>query len=667
LSVAAAIAMLVAPALPTIRVAEAGDWMPMLPDQDFYDFQLFAPPDLNEYGIWERDHDGIYFNYDRLYWGITIPRTVPVGATPTGQQIIPSQPISPFTVADLNNDYLEFAQTNPIIVQQTTGSATNTTSLENISSNTTLFEVGSDPLRLDLNTSWMRTKMTWGDRYEGGWSYGGRGVRLSYFQVGAQEQSFGTVNEFAANSPTQTFTFENSSSGGGAGAGGGGGTGGSAILNVSLETTVDSPPPDHIITQNLLQRNSTELQSAAVAMTLRRELGRERGSTQATFSLGPRFLQVAERYELDYVSFQNTFNTGGTGGTTGGTAGTTGGTGGTTGATGGTTGGTTGTTAGTTGGTTGGTGGLTTGPGGDVETVFTTSLGGAGALGITTGDLPSTMTGIGPGSLFQAADWEAYTSNNMVGPEFGLMLEGSQGRWDWYAGGSMTAGFNWQNNIYRGANLPQNTGADYLRTNFAGGGVTTIAFSAPSTGDSSVSTVTVPTSPLITQIFPTGQSNTTNSAEHRFVFSPIGEWRLGGKFRVSKSISLNFGYTGMWLSQIARASSNTSFATVTRLTARATSNQTATVSGGTVTDPGQTAVVNPNNALVRFVPNSTTTQLPDGFRYVTPTTVVGGTTVPNPEQYVQFNNSVYTQQVPSDGGNEYVFTNGIDFGLEVKF
>ena len=36
--------------------------------------------------------------------------------------------------------------------------------------------------------------MTWGDRYEGGWSYGGRGVRLSYFQVGAQEQSFGTVN-----------------------------------------------------------------------------------------------------------------------------------------------------------------------------------------------------------------------------------------------------------------------------------------------------------------------------------------------------------------------------------------------------------------------------------------------------------------------------------------
>ena len=77
--------------------------------------------------------------------------------------------------------------------------------------------------------------------------------------------------------------------------------------------------------------------------------------------------------------------------------------------------------------------------------------------------------------------------------------------------------------------------------------------------------------------------------------------------------------------------------------------------------------MNPNNVVTGFVPNGTTAPLQDGFRYVPPTTVVGGTTVPNPEQYVQFNNSVYTQQVPSDGGNEYVFTNGIDFGLEVKF
>ena len=117
-----------------------------------------------------------------------------------------------------------------------------------------------------------------------------------------------------------------------------------------------------------------------------------------------------------------------------------------------------------------------TGPGGDVQQTFTSSLGGAGMLGITTGDLPSTITGDGPGSIFQTAQWDTFTSNNMVGPEFGMMFEGSQGAWDWYAGGSFTAGFNWQNNIYKGANLPQNLGADYLRTNFAGGGVTTINF-----------------------------------------------------------------------------------------------------------------------------------------------------------------------------------------------
>lgn len=44
-----------------ISAARAADWMPLLPDQDFYDFQLFAPPDLGEYNMYKRDQDGIYF------------------------------------------------------------------------------------------------------------------------------------------------------------------------------------------------------------------------------------------------------------------------------------------------------------------------------------------------------------------------------------------------------------------------------------------------------------------------------------------------------------------------------------------------------------------------------------------------------------------------------
>ena len=173
-----------------------------------------------------------------------------------------------------------------------------------------------------------------------------------------------------------------------------------------------------------------------------------------------------------------------------------------------------------------------TGAAGNIAQSFTTGMGGAGMLGITTGDLPSTITGTGPGSIFQTAQWDTFTSNNMVGPEFGMLFEGRQGRWEWYAGGSFTAGFNWQNNIYKGANLPQNLGADYLRTNFAGGGVTAINFSSASTNTTggggvfppttisnpnSTSVVSVPTSPLIVQVFPTGQSAATNSAEHDFL------------------------------------------------------------------------------------------------------------------------------------------------------
>ena len=34
------------------ETARAGDWMPLLPSQDFYDFQLFAPPDMQDYEIY---------------------------------------------------------------------------------------------------------------------------------------------------------------------------------------------------------------------------------------------------------------------------------------------------------------------------------------------------------------------------------------------------------------------------------------------------------------------------------------------------------------------------------------------------------------------------------------------------------------------------------------
>ena len=45
---------------PWMSKTTASHWLPMLPDQDFYDFQLFAPPDLGSYNMYERDDDGVY-------------------------------------------------------------------------------------------------------------------------------------------------------------------------------------------------------------------------------------------------------------------------------------------------------------------------------------------------------------------------------------------------------------------------------------------------------------------------------------------------------------------------------------------------------------------------------------------------------------------------------
>jgi hypothetical protein len=587
-------AILAATAVATAGPAAASDWMPLLPDQDFYDFQLFAPPDLGDYNIYKQNRDGIYFQYDRLYWGITVPRVTQVARTQEGFSIIPTNPVSPQTIVQLNNDYLEYAQEFPIVITSVPPGTTER--IPQAAPAVTYFEIGAEPTEFDLNTSWMRTKMTWGNRYEGGWSYNDRGVNLSYFQLGAQSQEFRSASEFAASSPTQQVTIEFGSVGGGGGGDGGGGDdnngGGSTIASVTIETTSESPPPDHLITQTLVQKNDTEIQSAGVAVTINRSLGRQQGDSDMTFSLGPRFIQFAERYQLAYTSFQNEFNV-----PAGGEPG--------------------------------------FGPGGEVDNQVIG--GGSGQLGIITTDFASTITGVGPGSLFQVGDWETYTSNNLVGPEFGMMFEGQRGRWSWQIGGKFTAGFNWQNNIYKGSNFAEATGADYLRTNFAGGGLTTINVTQGLEGQATTTVVEVPNSPLINQIFPTGQINTTNAAEHRFVFSPIGEWRLGAQFKVSQAISLNVGYTGMWLSQIARASSNTGYVTELR--------------------PKQDVARNNTDATI-FVNRAGVPQPGPG---------PGLEAVPPGYSYVETRLAAFNQIEPISGGNEYVFTNGVDFGLEVRY
>lgn len=270
----------------------AGDWLPLLPDQDFYDFQLFAPPDLQEYGIYHRPSEGIFFSYDRLYWAVTVPRVTRVAETSRGGYLIPSQPLSPQSIVQLNN--------GGIIGSGTAGGSV-------IGG---IFIYGSDPLQLDLNTSWLRTGLSWGNRYEGGWIYDDRGMLFSYFNTGDQKQQFQTNSEFAASSPTQIFTQTTTS----------GNTGGFGTTSIPLTTTTitsNSPPPDHLIAQKLTQVNSTELMSVSASAIIRRELGRRGSGTTVRFSLGPRYVQFADRFRIGYESNQYTFNTGPTAGTQG--------------------------------------------------------------------------------------------------------------------------------------------------------------------------------------------------------------------------------------------------------------------------------------------------------------------------------------------------------------
>ncbi len=600
--------------LATSLATRAADWLPMLPDQDFYDFQLFAPPDMQDYEIYPEPSEGFFFNYDRLYWGISVPKTVGTAETRLGGYLIPVQPISPQTIVQLNNDMIAAGQ-------PASG----------------LFIFGTDVLSLDLNTSWLRTDMTWGNRYEGGWIYDNRGILLSYFDTGEQPQSFQTINEFAASSPTQTFTQSGQTPEGGGLVGGG-----NALNSTTIVST--SPPPDHLIAQKMVQMNTTRIQSAAVTSLIRREIGGRGSRSNVKFSLGPRFVQFEDRYNIAYESNQYAFNTAGYGGgtTAGGTTagGTT--TGGTTagGTTGGTTGGfTTGTaTAGATGGAT--TGGATAGATGGATGGVTGTINGDTALAETSssaGDFfaisgVDTLTGRGPGSPLQTGAWESYTTNNMVGPEFAILMESQKGRWTFTSQLKFTPAFNWQNSLFRGANFPESLGADYIRSTFQ-------TANTSSNQGFNDTPVTVSGPPLFLQLYGVGQSNTTNSAEHEFVFSPIGEWRFSTQFRVSQAISLNLGYTGMWMAGITRASSNTGYRSKERAT------EYAYQAPVPATNP-PTANLNPWE-VKRTVPVAK--WIADGRP---------ATERPNP---------VYNSIAPVEGGNEYIFTNGIDFGIEVKY
>jgi len=527
----------------TAPPANAGGLIPEMPDLDFYDFQLFAPPDLQEYAIRPDPNEGVFFNYERVYWALTPPQAQPI----LNDFFIPVQPLAASSVAQLNNDLIRAGYP---------GSG--------------LYIFGSDPLRFDLNTNWMRTDMSWGNRFEGGWVWEDFGMLFNYYDSGPQSQSFTTSNAFALNSPTTEFTQTTA-------AGQGGGPGAIAVPVIVTTITSTSPPPDHVINQSLTQNNLTELRSGGFAWTIRRNLSQAGSGKMNTvrFSFGPKFLQVSDHYSINYNSSQAPFP-------------------------------------------------ATGAPPQGLQNGVDPIGGGNAVVAID----PNAQAGIS--TPLQSGSWNTSSYNNIVGPELGLNYQVESGRWAWETDLRFVAGMNWQNTLYRGSNFPAALGADYFRSTYTFANTVT----QPPTSAASVSAP-----PLFVQIYGLSQSNTTNTAEHNFVFTPIGEWRLRGRYKVSKAISLSVGYTGMWLGGVTRASTNTEFKPTLRPVTTATQNGPPIQSPVLDNSGRPTGQTIPINSWTPPPVNAGNTQLRE-----------------------------YNSVSPRNGGDlGYMFVNGVDFGIEVNY
>jgi hypothetical protein len=452
---------------------------------------------LQEYSVRPSPRDGIFISYDRLYWGITPPPVRSVG----NRDFFVTEVLSPDMIVQLNNSQPQ-GQVPPFIVY------------------------GTPEAVFDLNSSWMMTALTWGNRYDIGWIYEDKGFAVRYFTLQNQEQAFSTLNEFAVNSPTQNLIVDI--------------TPPADFLSpgfVVVEIENISNPPDHLISQRFTQRNATELQSVAAAGLVRRTLNR---TDPVTLSLAARYVQLADRFSMEYESQQRPFESN-----------------------------------------------------------------------------PDSLEYDGP---LQQGGWDTRTFNNMVGPEFGLNWERTSGRWTVGFDLRFTPAMNFQNNLYRGANFPNFLSADYVRTDIVSEQVEVIP------GQTGGTVTTTNNLPLLYQVYGTRQENATNSAEHNVVFSPIGEWTLETRFRVSQGMLLRLGYTGTWMAGIARASTNTAFAST----------------------PKRVRVAEP---LDPTRPPQTNSDAPDYNPWVARDRIVD-----------------YTSVRPATGDDHsYVFMNGVNFGVEFSY
>ncbi|HTQ40094.1 MAG TPA: BBP7 family outer membrane beta-barrel protein [Pirellulales bacterium] len=135
------------------NAARAQDWTPFGPSNIRYDLDLFAPPDLSAYANWPRPNEGMFFQYDRLYWAISGPRRQAIG--------------EPGTTEGFFNGPAQF---NPDL--QPVGSSILT------------------PYSSSADNGFIHADQTWGNRFELGFVEDDKGWLVSIMNLQNQTQSY---------------------------------------------------------------------------------------------------------------------------------------------------------------------------------------------------------------------------------------------------------------------------------------------------------------------------------------------------------------------------------------------------------------------------------------------------------------------------------------------
>jgi hypothetical protein len=150
-------------------------------------------------------------------------------------------------------------------------------------------------------------------------------------------------------------------------------------------------------------------------------------------------------------------------------------------------------------------------------------------FGFQAGDNPAGVAVNTPASSYLAgSSWDTEADNHIIGPEIGLRYFKKQGRWMFSTESRFAAGINCQN-FHQYVDM-----GPELNPNPSPAG-------APR-----------PSPPF--QPLALSATTTTNSA-YVTEFSPIVELRVEGRYQITQAISFHAGWTGMFIDNIARASS----------------------------------------------------------------------------------------------------------------